>query len=176
MLARICTQVDQLADTNSAIERHVAECKRQFVSETSDLRREWSKDLEKAHLAKVRTRAHAHAHTPTPTRRPRPRVNCAQSVDGATPVGCTWFAPRRQEEMGNTLTKEVQRLQKVQDTVLGISGALPGGEARQILFYEAMKSRRLVHPSSTISWRGQREEPPPPSSTRSRSPKFCISS
>ena len=37
-----------------------------------------------------------------------------------------------------------------------------GGEARQFLFYESTKTRKLLSsPEPTISWRGVKEEPPP---------------
>jgi len=63
------------------------------------------------------------------------------------------------------LRKEIERLQKVQDTVLGLAGglpecdALPGGEARRFLFYEAMKRRSVPRPEASVSWRGQLSEP-----------------
>ena len=59
--------------------------------------------------------------------------------------------------------------------VLERGGALPGGEARAYLFYEATKNRRVIHDQKRISWREAHEapggheqplSPKPPSSER----------
>jgi hypothetical protein len=63
------------------------------------------------------------------------------------------------------LEEEIERLRRVQSQVLETSQALPGGEARQYLFFEAAKTRKLLSgPETTISWRGVHEEPHLPSS------------
>ena len=58
------------------------------------------------------------------------------------------------------LEQEVLRLRGVQEDVLVQGGALPGGEVRQYLFLEATKTRKLLQPGTTISWRGQQEDTP----------------
>lgn len=62
-----------------------------------------------------------------------------------------------EQQTRTALGTEVRRLRDVQDTVLSLAGALPGGEARRYLFYESMKSRKVLQPESTTSWRGQHE-------------------
>ena len=65
-------------------------------------------------------------------------------------------------QQNRALEEEIERLRKVQAEVLQRSEALPGGEARQYLFFEATKTRKILrNPDSTISWRGVREEPRP---------------
>lgn len=77
----------------------------------------------------------------------------------------TWQAQlkaRDQSARGvrNELSHEVQRLRDVQENVLQKAGCLPGGEARQLLFYESLKSRTPRHDTS-LTWRGQTERPAP---------------
>lgn len=70
-----------------------------------------------------------------------------------------------------SLEEEVKRLRSVQEDVLVQGGALPGGEVRQYLFLEATKTRKLLQPAGSISWRGQRESAPPGARTqRAREP------
>ena len=57
------------------------------------------------------------------------------------------------------LNAEVDRLRQVQEAVLQKACALPGGEARKLLFYEALKSRK--QPESSLTWRGQTARPTP---------------
>ena len=65
-------------------------------------------------------------------------------------------------KQNRALQDEVDRLRRVQSEVLHTAEALPGGDARQYLFFEASKTRRILSaPDTTISWRGVHEEPPP---------------
>ena len=70
----------------------------------------------------------------------------------------------KREVERQTLGSEVTRLRAVQEQVLAYEGksALPGGEARRLLFYESMKAKgrpatAALQPDSSISWRGQSE-------------------
>ena len=72
---------------------------------------------------------------------------------------------RKAEKQRKAMGMEVQRLRDLQDTVLqrpgreALTREAGGVEARRLLFYESMKSRALLQPQSTISWRGQQERP-----------------
>ena len=66
-------------------------------------------------------------------------------------------------KQNRALQDEIDRLRRVQREVLDSTEALPGGPAREYLFYEAIKTRKVLSsPGTSISWRGVNEEPPPP--------------
>jgi hypothetical protein len=60
---------------------------------------------------------------------------------------------------------EVMRLRRVHDKVLEQSGAdalvrgANGPRARSLLYYESMKSRTLLQPAGSLTWRGQQDRP-----------------
>jgi len=68
---------------------------------------------------------------------------------------------RSAEQDHQRMTLEVQRLRDVQGAVLNKARALPGGEARRLLFYESTKSRKVLQPDSSMTWRGQHAKPSP---------------
>ena len=65
---------------------------------------------------------------------------------------------QRAKDERSSLGREVRRLRQVQESVLEVGGrdALTG-DARRLLFYESMKSKALLQPDSTLTWRGQQE-------------------
>ena len=64
------------------------------------------------------------------------------------------------EDERKALGREVSRLRHVQEHVLDVGGrgALTG-DARRLLFYESMKSKQLLQPDGSLSWRGQHDVP-----------------
>lgn len=71
------------------------------------------------------------------------------------------------EQQRQDLNREVQRLRSVQEQVLATKGAEAlSGEARRMLFYESLKTKSTqpLQPAQTISWRGQEQPLPPPTS------------
>lgn len=65
-----------------------------------------------------------------------------------------------------SLSHEVRRLRHVQETVLEKAGAhalsragVGGPEARRLLYYESLKSKVVLQPDPTLTWRGQHDYP-----------------
>jgi hypothetical protein len=105
----------------------------------------------------------AQAHTKTERELQRSRQSYLQQT-GDLRSACTATMARLAQERENerqAMKGEVHRLRRVQQSVLDQAGAdaLPGGEARRLLYFESMKAKALVQPDPSISWRGQLDVP-----------------